>query len=209
VSGTWTLAVAIVFASACSDEPSRDAERKDTLDARALASLNMAERNTVCDVLIDQLDGAFTEPQFERLACTRQAVPISFQVDQSGRLGGNVELCQQLVGDCVQNGGALGEDPPAKNLSEDLVNADSCRSGEQFEACDLTVREFKDCAETFAANVQERLALASCAALSDREQIEEAFGPDVDPTMLPECAAFMSECPNLRFDPNVDGHKRL
>jgi hypothetical protein len=167
--------------------------------------LNMAERNTVCDVLIDQLDSEFTEPQYERLACTRQAAPISFQVDQSGMLGGNVELCQRLVGDCVKNGGALGQDPPAKNLGEDLGDADSCRSGVQFEACDLTVREFKDCAETFAAKVQERLAMAACEALSEPEQIEEAFGPDVDPTMLPECAAFMSECPNLTLDANVDG----
>lgn len=173
--------------------------------ARKLSSLNASDRKAVCGAFIEQLDRAFTQPEYERLACTKQAAPVSFQTDQDGKLGGNVELCRRLVGDCVQNGGVLGDDAPARTLGEDLVDADGCEVGAEFRACDLTVLDFERCTEAFAAGVQERLSLASCNALSDLESMEQAFGKDVDPAELPECEAFTTKCRDLTFDSNVDG----
>jgi hypothetical protein len=190
---------------ACGDDA--DLNTGSARSDRKLSALSASDRKAVCAGFIERLDQAFTQPEYERLACTKQALPVSFQVDQNGTLGGNVTLCRRFVGECVQNGGVLGEDAPAHTLGEDLVDADGCEAGTEFQTCDLTVLDFERCTESFAVEVQERLSLASCDALSDADSIEEAFGKDVDPAELPECAAFTTKCRDLTFDRTVDGLK--
>jgi hypothetical protein len=206
---TVATCIAITCAlGACGDDAgggSADSARS----ARKLSALSASDRKVVCTAYITALDQAFTQPEYERLACTRQSGPVSFQVDQDGMLKGNVPQCQRLVGECIQRGGTFGDEVAARTLGEDLVDADSCEAGDEFQACDQTVREFERCTKAFASEVQERLGMVSCDALADNESIDRIFGMSADSAALPECEAFTPmSCPNLTFDSNVDGVKK-
>jgi hypothetical protein len=206
VSASWLAIVCLLGACGHDAGGGSDAGATDR-SSRKLSELDASDRATVCSAYIARLDDRFTRPEYERLACTKQAAPVSFQIDQSSMLRGNVELCQRFVGDCIQNGGAIGEDPPALTLGADLVDADSCKSGDWFQNCDLTRADFERCTDVLAREIQESLSVASCNALADAETIEGAFGRAVDPAALPECEAFTTQCPGLAYDTNVDGLK--
>jgi hypothetical protein len=206
VHASW-LALACVL-GACGDDADGGTDAGASAGpSRKLSVLSASDRVRLCDAYIARLDDRFTRPEYERLACTKQAAPVSFQIDQSSMLRGNAELCQRFVGDCIQNGGAIGEDPPALTLGADLVDADSCKSGDWFQSCDLTTADFERCTDVLAREIQESLSVASCNALADAETIEDAFGRAVDPAALPECEAFTTQCPGLAYDTNVDGLK--
>jgi hypothetical protein len=201
------LAIATLIV-ACADDASGGADAgASARPVRKLSALDASGRAAVCDAYIARLDDRFTRPEYERFACTKQAAPVSFQVDQSAMLRGNVELCQRLVGMCIQNGGTFGEDAPALTLGEDLVDAVTCKAGDWFQSCDLTTADFQRCTDALADAIQESLSVASCNALADVASIENAFGRAVDPVQMPECEAFSTQCPNLELDTNVDGHK--
>jgi hypothetical protein len=202
--------------SACGDDAKSSGHHNDAgssdagpreQPARKLSTLEASDREALCSAYVARLDDRFTRPEYERLACTKQAAPVSFQIDQSAMLRGNVELCQRFIGDCIQNGGAIGEDPPASTLGADLVDADGCKAGDWFQGCDLTTADFERCTDKLAGAIQESLSVASCDALANAASIEDAFGRAVDPASLPECEAFTTECPSLAFDTNVDGLK--
>lgn len=213
MNSVWTCPVAVAALTlACMFGACGDDERVDGNDAgprpaasETLSELDAPGRRDACDAFAKRLDGLFTQPGYERLSCTRQAAPVSFQVSQDGMLGGNVELCEKLVSDCVKNGGALGEDPPAKTLSEDLLDAIRCNMGDQFKACSLSVSEFSRCTKAFAAQLGEGFRDVTCDSLRDPEAMERAFR-EIDPYAIAECEAFATECPNLVFDTNIDGH---
>jgi len=206
VHASWLVLACVL--GACGDDADGGTDAgASARPSRKLSALSPSDRARLCDAYIARLDDRFTRPEYERLACTKQAAPVSFQIDQSSMLRGNAELCQRFVGDCIQNGGAIGEDPPALTLGADLVDADSCKSGDWFQSCDLTTADFERCTDVLAREIQESLSVASCNALADAETIEDAFGRAVDPAALPECEAFTTQCPGLAYDTNVDGLK--
>jgi hypothetical protein len=163
-------------------------------DRDALSSLDGESALAVCDALDARFEAAFGDADAERLACALFGVLFSAVPDGMGGATIDVATCRQWEQECLTGGGGL-------------TSATQCDSGRFVVAaadCPLSVRDYELCFDAQLAALLELIDVVSCDAPADPALLDAAARGG-DPASVPECEAFVAQCPALVTSPDDPG----
>jgi hypothetical protein len=166
----------------------------DVSDGDALSSLDGESALAVCDALDARFQAAFGDADAERLACALFGVLFSAVPDGMGGATIDVATCRQWEQECLTGEGGL----------TSSTQCDTGRFAVAAADCPLSIRDYELCFEAQLATLLDLIDVVSCDATPDPALLDAAARGG-DPATVPECEAFVAQCPALVSSPDEPG----